>query len=77
MTDTSGPLAKIIRPAPGEAFASIGRGESILPSGGGKGGGGGGGSVKVELSFKDGMERFVEAKVLDTTYEDRRRRKFN
>ena len=77
VTDTSGPLAKIIRPAPGEAFASIGRGESILPSGGGKGGGGGGGSVKVELSFKDGMERFVEAKVLDTTYEDRRRRKFN
>ena len=64
-----GMVDRIIRPAPGEGLASVKPGEGIVPKGGG------GGTVKVELSFKDGMERFVEAKVIDTAYESKRREK--
>ena len=64
----AGGLAKIVRPAPGEALASVGKGERILPAGAG-----GGGAIKVELSFKDDMDRYIQAKVLDTTYESKRR----
>jgi hypothetical protein len=71
VVDTSGPLARVIRAPAGEAFTAIGKGETITP----KGGGGGGGSIKVELSFKDDMDRYVEAKVIDTTYENKRRQR--
>lgn len=59
----------VVRPAAGEGVASVGAGEKVLPKGGG------GSTIKVELSFKDGMERFVEAKALDTMYDSKRREK--
>ncbi len=64
---TAGGLARVVRAAPGEGLASVGKGERIVPAGGG------GGTIKVELAFKDGMEKFVEAKVIDTNYEHTRR----
>jgi hypothetical protein len=49
--------------AAGEGWASVGRGETIVPAG--SRGGGGGGGVKVELELKGDLKRFIEARVVE------------
>ncbi len=52
----------VMRPAPGEAFASVAPGEKIIPKGGG--GGGGGGSTTINVNVGDRMlGEIIEGKV--------------
>lgn len=46
-------------PAAGEGWASVGRGETILPAGAG------GRGVKVELELKGDLRRFIQARVVE------------
>jgi hypothetical protein len=63
VTGIMGNMANVARfpPAPaGEGWASVGRGEKIMPAGGS-----GGGSVKVELELKGDLKRFIQARVVE------------
>lgn len=54
-------MATVQRPAPGEGWASIGAGETILPAGAS----GGGGATRVLLELKGDLKRFVDARVVE------------
>lgn len=54
----------------GEGWASVGRGEKILPAGGG------GGSTKVELELKGDFKRFINARIVEGTAAHDRNKKF-
>lgn len=62
VTGIMGRQAKVSRfptPPQGEGWASVGRGESIIPAGGG------GGTTRVELVLKQDLKRFIDARVVD------------
>lgn len=64
-------MASIVRPAPGEGWASVGPGETIVPAGAG----GGGGAMRVQLELKGDLRRFIDARVVEgTAAHDRNRR---
>jgi hypothetical protein len=67
----AGGMAVVQRPAPGEGFASIGKGEGITPAGGG-----GGGVVRVKLELSQDLKRVIRAESADTIYEGKRRERF-
>jgi hypothetical protein len=63
VTGIMGNMAKVSRfpkAAPGEGWASVGRGEKIIPAGGG-----GGGGTKVQLELKGDLKRLIDARVVE------------
>lgn len=74
VTGVSGGLANI-SPAPGEGLASIGKGERIVPAGGG------GGSTPINLNVNglggSDLANYLKAKIAEGIYEYKRREKFN
>ena len=74
VTGISGGIANI-SPAPGEGLASIGRGERIVPNGGG----GGGPNISIQVDGIGGADlaNFIKGKVNEGIYEYKRREKYN
>jgi len=62
VTSVAGGMAQV-RPAPGEGIASIGRGERIVPAGGG------GGKMVVELRMNEDLKRLIRAEAANAIYE--------
>jgi len=75
VTSVGGGLATI-NPAPGEGLASIGKGERIIPAGGGQGGAG---NITVNVNGIGGADlaNLIKAKVAEGVYEYKRREKFH
>jgi hypothetical protein len=76
VTGISGGFANV-NPAPGEGFASIGRGERILPAGAGTGGGGG--EVHLHVNGLGGADlaNFLKGQIAQGIHEYKRREKFS
>lgn len=70
VTGVSNGLARV-RAAAGEGLASVGKGERIIPAGGG-----GGGKVQVELSLKGDLAALIEAKAQETIVKHQAASKF-
>lgn len=75
VTDVGGGLANV-SPAPGEGLASIGRGERIVPAGGG---GAAGNGIHIHVNGIGGQDlaNFLQTKIAQGVHEYKRREKFN
>lgn len=73
VTGISGGFANV-NPAPGEGFASVGRGERIVPAGGG-----GGGEVHLHVNGIGGADlaNFLKGQIAQGIHEYKRREKFS
>ena len=72
-------MANVIKPPPGEGFASVGPGETILPAGARPGGGT---TNNIDVAVQGGaygadFSAFLKARIADAIYEYDRRRKFS
>jgi hypothetical protein len=67
----------VVSPAAGEGLASIGKGETIVPAGGGKGGGGGDNiQLNFNGSYTNGMKEMLRREVPKLILEYKKREKY-